>query len=130
LGVSARANVGARRGALFGVYFFGLTLLIEMIRRRNAYVIVAPVTAAIAVIGGFVIGGALLLIGLPYVKTTARAVLLGIVSAYPAMAGLAIASIGLRLAVLIAALGSALIVGGIGGVIMFRRWYRPDKSGH
>src|SRR5437773_6406191 len=90
----ARAAIGARRGVLAGVYFFVIYFVIDSIQHRRSYLAEAPFTVAIAMIVGFVIAGAVLLIGVPSVKSTSRAAGLGILTAYPAMTGFMIASAG------------------------------------
>lgn len=126
LSVIARAGHGARRGALAGVYFFVILFVVDKLQGGDSlsYMAVAPFTAAVGVIGGFVVAGAILLVAAPHVKNTWRAVALGVTCAYPAMLGLVVATAGWRLVSLVAALVATVIVGATGGVIMYRGWYR------
>jgi hypothetical protein len=126
LTVGGRAGRGARRGALAGVYFFVILFVVDKLQGGDSlsYMAGAPFTAAAGVLGGFVMAGALLLVGAPSVKNTWRAVVLAVTCAYPAMLGLVVATAGWRLVSLVAALVAAVIVGVTGGVIMYRGWWR------
>jgi fucose 4-O-acetylase-like acetyltransferase len=124
--VGTRVGRGARRGALAGVYFFVILFVVDKLQGGESlsYMAVAPFRAAAGVIGGFVIAGAILLVGAPYVMNTWRAVGLAVTCAYPAMLGLVVATAGWRPVSLAAALVAAVIVGVTGGVIMYRGWWR------
>ena len=127
--VIARAGHGARRGALAGVYFFVILFVVDKLQGGDSlsYMAAAPFTAAAGVIGGFVVAGAILLVGAPYVTNTWRAVGLALICAFPAMLGLVVATAGWRLVSLVAALVAAVIVGVTGGVIMYRGWWRRRR---
>ena len=120
---------GGRRGALIGVYFLTLGVVLSLLRIvPHSQLLGEPVTGGIVIVAGFASAVALLRLVLPKVRSTLAAAVAGSVCAYPALLGFLAGVTGWSRQLWIAAAVLACLVGTIGGVMMWRGWYRGAHS--
>jgi hypothetical protein len=125
LPLKERIRHGAKRGAVIGVYIFALLWLLSALTTSGSgRLLDAPVTGAMAVIGGFALAGIALLALGPHVQNLLGAIALGTACAIPMWLGI-VAGIGhVTLSTLPFVIVVSMILGLIWGTMSWKRWHR------
>ena len=123
--IRERAVAGAKRGLFIGIYFAILLPLTSLVLRSPEFVFLShPFAGILKVLVAFALATSLLRVLQPRVHHLLAAVAVGILCTFIAWVGITTALVGSQPNAYLAALALGVLGGTVGGVIMWRGWYR------